>query len=67
MTMPDGTLVITCTGVVSGDTLAGTVDLGELAQAPSTGVRVKRRSRGAMDNGHVKGVRAWQARRSGSW
>lgn len=39
---PDGTLVITYTGVVSGDTFTGTVDLGGLAQAPYTGVRVKR-------------------------
>ena len=39
---PNGTLVITYTGVVSGDTFTGTVDLGGLAQAPYTGVRVKR-------------------------
>jgi hypothetical protein len=39
---PDGTLVITYSGVVSGDTFTGTVDLGGLAQAPYTGVRIKR-------------------------
>ena len=39
---PNGTLVITYTGVVSGDTFKGTVDLGGLAQAPYNGVRVKR-------------------------
>jgi hypothetical protein len=38
---PDGTLVITYTGVVSGDTFTGTVDLGGLAQAPYTGARIK--------------------------
>jgi hypothetical protein len=40
LTMPGGTLVITYTGVVSGDTFAGTVDLG-FAKAPYTGVRIK--------------------------
>jgi hypothetical protein len=39
---PNGTLVITYVGVVSGDTFAGTVDLGGFAQAPYTGVRIKR-------------------------
>src|SRR5262245_36130233 len=39
---PDGTLVITYSGVVSGDTFTGTVDLGGMAQAPYTGVRIKR-------------------------
>ena len=42
VTAPDGSLVITYTGVVSGDTFAGTVDLGGFAQAPYTGVRLKR-------------------------
>jgi hypothetical protein len=36
---PEGTLEITYTGVVSGDTFTGTVDLG-FAQAPYTGVRI---------------------------
>ena len=36
---PDGTLEITYTGIVSGDTFTGTVDLGGFAQAPYTGVR----------------------------
>jgi hypothetical protein len=39
---PEGTLVITYTGVVSGDTFMGTVDLGGLAQAPYKGVRITR-------------------------
>ena len=39
---PGGTLVISYTGVVSGDRFTGTVDLGGLAQAPYTGVRIKR-------------------------
>ena len=39
----DGELVITYTGVVSGDTFTGTVDLGGFAQAPYKGVRIKRR------------------------
>jgi hypothetical protein len=38
----EGTLVITYTGVVSGDTFTGTVDLGGLAQAPYKGVRITR-------------------------
>jgi len=44
VTSPSGDLVITYTGVVSGDTFTGTVDLGGFAQAPYTGVRIKRRS-----------------------
>jgi hypothetical protein len=43
LTTPDGTLAITYTGVVSGDTFTGTVDLG-FAQAPYNGVRIKRDS-----------------------
>lgn len=39
---PNGPLVITYTGVVSGDTFTGTADVGGFAQAPYTGVRVKR-------------------------
>jgi hypothetical protein len=39
---PEGTLVITYAGVVSGDTFTGTVDLGGFAQAPYTGVRITR-------------------------
>ena len=42
ITTPGGALVISYTGVVSGDRFTGTVDLGGLAQAPYTGVRVKR-------------------------
>lgn len=40
---PDGPLVITYTGTVSGDTFTGTVNLGGFAEAPYTGVRIKRR------------------------
>ena len=43
VTTPDGSLVITYTGVVSGDTFTGTVDLGGLAQAPYNGVRASAR------------------------
>jgi hypothetical protein len=39
---PEGTLVITYTGGVTGDRFTGTVDLGGFAQAPYTGVRIKR-------------------------
>ena len=39
---PNGTLVITYAGVVSGDRFTGTVDLGGVAQAPYNGVRIKR-------------------------
>ena len=39
---PNGTLVITYSGEVSGDTFTGTVDLDGFAQAPYNGVRVKR-------------------------
>lgn len=41
LTTPDGAIVITYTGVVTGDTFKGTVDLGGFAQAPYTGVRIK--------------------------
>jgi hypothetical protein len=37
---PQGSLKITYSGVVSGDTFTGTVDMG-FAQAPYTGVRIK--------------------------
>jgi len=40
---PDGSLVITYTGTVSGDQFTGTVNLGGFAEAPYTGVRMKRR------------------------
>jgi hypothetical protein len=40
---PDGPLVITYTGTVSGDTFTGTVNLGGVAEAPYNGVRIKRR------------------------
>jgi hypothetical protein len=40
--IPGSTLEIAYTGVVSGDTFTGTVDLGGVAQAPYTGVRTKR-------------------------
>ena len=40
ITTPEGTLVITYTGLVSGDTFEGTVDLGGFAQAAYNGVRV---------------------------
>lgn len=39
LTTPDGGLEITYTGIVSGDTFTGTVDMG-FAQAPYNGVRV---------------------------
>jgi hypothetical protein len=39
---PNGTLVITYAGLVSGDTFTGTVDLGGFAQAPYNGVRIRR-------------------------
>ena len=42
LVVPGGELVITYTGVVSGDTFAGTVDIGG-AQVPYTGVRNKRK------------------------
>jgi hypothetical protein len=41
VTTPDGTLVVTYSGVVSGDTFTGTVNLGGVAEAPYTGVRIK--------------------------
>ena len=40
VTTPDGTLVISYSGIVSGDTFSGTVNLGGLAEAPYTGVRI---------------------------
>jgi hypothetical protein len=49
VTTPDGALVISYTGVVSGDTFTGTVDLGGFAQAPYKGVRIKRRSGGSLE------------------
>jgi len=39
---PDGSLVITYAGTVSGDKFTGTVNLGGFAEAPYTGVRTKR-------------------------
>lgn|SRR5678815_2699571 len=42
ITTPEGELLITYTGTVSGDTFTGTVNLGGLAEAPYTGVRIKR-------------------------
>ena len=42
VTTPDGSLVITYRGVVSGDTFTGTAEMGGCAEAPYTGVRVKR-------------------------
>ena len=44
LTTPGGSLVITYTGTVSGDTFAGTVNLGGFAEAPYSGVRIKRRN-----------------------
>ena len=44
VTTPDGSLVITYTGTVSGDTFTGTVNLGGIAEAPYNGVRIKRRN-----------------------
>src|SRR5688572_8704267 len=41
LTVPGGTLVITYTGVVSGDTFAGTAEIGGLGKVPYTGVRIK--------------------------
>ena len=42
---PDGSLVITYTGAVSGDTFTGTVNLGGFAEAPYIGERIKRQAR----------------------
>jgi hypothetical protein len=39
--MPGGTIVITYTGVVSGDTFAGTAEIGGMGKLAYTGVRVK--------------------------
>jgi hypothetical protein len=44
LTTPEGSLVITYTGTVSGDTFTGTVNLGGFAEAPYKGVRIKRRN-----------------------
>jgi hypothetical protein len=44
LTTPGGSLVITYTGTVSGDTFAGTVNFGGFAEAPYNGVRIKRRN-----------------------
>jgi hypothetical protein len=41
ITTPDGPFVITYSGVVSGDTFAGKVDLGGLGSAPYNGERIK--------------------------
>ena len=41
ITTPGGSLVITYTGVVSGDTFTGTADLGGMGSVPYTGVRIK--------------------------
>ena len=41
---PDGQLVITYTGTVSGDTFKGTVNLGGFAEAPYLGVRIKKKN-----------------------
>jgi hypothetical protein len=41
VTTPDGALVISYTGLVSGNTFTGTVDLGGFAQAPWTGERIQ--------------------------
>lgn len=49
ITTPDGTLVISYSGVVTGDTFTGTVDLGGLAQAPYKGVRIERRGGGFLE------------------
>jgi hypothetical protein len=43
---PDGSLGITYTGVVSGDTFSGTVNLGGFAEAPDNGVRIPRQDQG---------------------
>jgi hypothetical protein len=40
LTMPGGTLVITYTGVVSGDTFVGTAEIGGMGTVPYTGVRI---------------------------
>jgi hypothetical protein len=40
LTMGGSTLVITYTGVVSGDTFAGTAEIGDLGKVPYTGVRI---------------------------
>jgi hypothetical protein len=40
---PDGSLVITYPGTVSGDRFTGTVNLGGFAETPYNGVRIKGR------------------------
>ena len=40
---PEGSLVITYTGVVSGDTFTGTVNLGGFFECSYIGVRIKQR------------------------
>ncbi len=40
VTTPDGSVTITYSGVVSGDTFTGTADMG-FAKAPYTGLRIK--------------------------
>jgi hypothetical protein len=47
---PDGPLVITYAGTVSGDTFTGSVNLGGFAEAPYTGVRMKRQDQGERLN-----------------
>jgi len=42
LTIPEGSFVITYTGTVSGDTFTGTVNIGGFAEAPYSGVRIKR-------------------------
>jgi hypothetical protein len=42
LVLPQGSIVITYTGVVSGDTFTGTVDIGGFAKVPYNGVRIKR-------------------------
>ena len=41
LSTPDGTLVLTYTGVVAGDRFTGTADLNGFAQVPYTGVRTR--------------------------
>jgi hypothetical protein len=41
VTTPGGDLVVTYTGVVSGDTFTGKVELGAFGSAPYNGVRVR--------------------------
>lgn len=39
--VPGGSLVITYSGVVSGDTFTGTVDLGGFSKLPYNGARIR--------------------------